>query len=91
MERRSPVRDATHVDLQVAVVSQQPLLHLDQIHGSALQSQESHAPLEDVPGVVTVLSGLLRRTAWVMTKNMAAVNQSTDTKESEATSQQTNH
>ena len=75
MERSSPVRDATHVDLQVAVVSQQPLLHLDQIHGSVVQSQEAHASLEYVERVVTVLSALLCWTAWMREKHMTTVNQ----------------
>ena len=69
MERCLPVRDATHVDLQVAVVTQQPLLHLDQIHRSVVQSQEAHAPLEDGEGVVTVLTAPLCRTAWMRKKS----------------------
>lgn len=59
----SPVHDAAHVNLQVAVVSQQPLLHLDQVHRSVVQSQEAHTALEEVKGVVTVLATVLCWTA----------------------------
>lgn len=43
----SPVQDPTHVHLQVAEVSQQLLLHQDQIHAPVLQRQETHAALKD--------------------------------------------
>lgn len=35
----SPVSNSTHINLKVAVVSQQPILHLDQIDRMVIQSQ----------------------------------------------------
>ena len=59
-----PVDDSTHVDLQVAEGSQLLLLHHDQVHVLVVQSQETHAALEDVEGVSAFLPFVFSRTAW---------------------------
>lgn len=59
-----PVNDATHVDLQVAVISQQSLLHHNQVHWLVLQAEETHAALKDVEGIFTFLTVLFSRTTW---------------------------
>lgn len=46
-----PVNDSTHVDLQVAEGSQLLLLHQDQVDNLVVQSQQTHAALEDIKGV----------------------------------------
>lgn len=56
--RDLPVNDATHVNLQMAVVSQQPLLHFDQVNSLVIQSQETHTSLKCVEGVLALLSAL---------------------------------
>lgn len=59
-----PVNDATHVDLQLAVVSQQSLLHHDQVNCLVVHSEETHAALEGVKRVSTFLTVVFRRTTW---------------------------
>lgn len=51
-KRSEPVDDAAHVHLEVAEVSDEHLLHLDQIHQTLVQVDEAHAPLEIVGGVL---------------------------------------
>lgn len=46
-----PVDDATGVNLHVSKISQQPLLHLDQVHRSAVGGQLTHAAQEAAEGV----------------------------------------
>lgn len=58
----APVSNSTHINLQVAVVSQQPLLHLDQINRMVIQSQQTHTALEHLVGVPTLQTGPLNRT-----------------------------
>jgi hypothetical protein len=45
--------DATCVKLQLLVVSQPSLLHPVQVHGLAVDGDETHAPLESQRGVLT--------------------------------------
>lgn len=59
-----PVNDATHVDLQLAVVSQQPLLHRNQVHRLVVEAQEAHAALKDVEGIFTLLTVVFSWTTW---------------------------
>ena len=59
-----PVNNATHIDLQVAVISQQPLLHLDEVHRLVLHAEETHAALKDVEGIFTFLTVFVSGTAW---------------------------
>lgn len=47
-----PVDDPAHVRLEVAEVSDQHLLHLDQIHQTLVQVDEAHASLENVKGLL---------------------------------------
>lgn len=41
-----PVCDAAHINQQAAVVSQQPLLHLDEVDSLVIEIQQAHAALE---------------------------------------------
>lgn len=57
-----PVDDSAHINLQVAVVSQQPSLHLDQVDRLVIQSQQTHTALKPSEGVPTLQTALLNRT-----------------------------
>ena len=50
-----PVDDSTHVDLEIAVVSYQHLLYLDEIHSIVIHMDVSHTALEHVEGVSALL------------------------------------
>lgn len=54
-----PVNDSTHVDLQVAVGAQLLSLHRDQVHGLAVQTEETHAALEEAEWVSALLPVVL--------------------------------
>lgn len=64
-----PVDDATHVDLQVAVISQQSLLHHKQVHRLVVHTQQTHAALKDVEGIFTPPTVVVGRTTWTGTES----------------------
>lgn len=61
-ERLPPVSDATHVNLQLAVISQQSLLHRHKVDRLSADAEEPHAALEHAKGVSAGLGFTFRRT-----------------------------
>lgn len=59
-----PVDYATHVHLQVAVISQHPLLHLDQINRCVVEGEETHAALEGLECIGAGMAIRPSRAAW---------------------------
>lgn len=59
-----PVNDSAHINLQVTVVSQQPLLYLDQVDRLVIQSQQTHTALKHCEGVPTLQTVILNRASW---------------------------
>lgn len=57
-----PVCDAAHINQQVAVVSQQPLLHLVEVDSLVIEIQQAHAALEGRERVLTGNTAVLAGT-----------------------------
>lgn len=59
-----PVNDSAHINLQVTVVSQQPLLYLDQVDRLVIQSQQTHTALKHCEGVPTLQTVVPNWATW---------------------------